>query len=68
MSIGEEAEKRRELIKSLRSKRAKLLNQRHLSMKGRRMSAAAQQAAQQDTQEQILKRATRISIYERYVR
>lgn len=64
MSIGEEAEKRRELIKSLRSKRAKLLNQRHLSMKGRRMSAAAQQ----DTQEQILKRATRISIYERYVR
>ncbi len=64
MSIGEEAEKRRELIKSLRSKRAKLLNQRHLSMKGRRMSATAQQAAQ----EQAQKRPTRISIYDRYVR
>lgn len=64
MSIGEEAEKRRELIKSLRSKRAKLLNQRHLLMKCRRMSAAAQQAAQEQAQE----RPTRVSVYDRYVR
>lgn len=48
MSIGEEAEKRREQIKSLRSKKTKLLNQR--SMKGKMM--AAQQAAQQAAQNQ----------------
>ena len=68
MSLGEAGKKRREQIKSLRSKRAKLLNQRHLLMKCRRMSAAAQQAAQQAAQEQAQKRPTRISIYDRYVR
>ena len=60
-----------EQLKLLRNGREKL---RDLSMKGRMAAQqdaqqyAQQDAQEQDTQEQILKRATRISIYDRYVR
>ena len=62
MSLGEAGKKRRKQIKSLRSIRSALLNQRYLSMQGRMA------AAQQDAQEQAQKRPTRISIYDRYLR
>ena len=50
MSLGDAGKKRREQIKSLRSKRTALLKQRDLSIKVR---MAAQQDAQQDAQELI---------------
>ena len=50
MSLGDAGKKRREQIKSLRSKRRTLLEKRDLSMEGR---MAAQQDAQQDAQELI---------------
>lgn len=53
-----------EQLKLLRNGRKKL---RDLSIKGR-ATTAENQVQEQDTQEQILKRATRISIYDRYVR
>lgn len=46
-----------EKIKNLKSKKSALLKQRDLSMKGRRMSATAQQAAQNQEE--------RILVYER---
>ena len=65
---------RGEQIKNLKSKKSALLKQRDLT-KGRLGAQDAQeqdttaenQVQEQDTQE-ILKRATRISIYDRYVR
>ena len=64
MSLVEAGKKRREQIKSLRSKRTALLKQRDLSIKVRMYT----QDAQQDAQEQIRKRPTRISVYDRYLR
>lgn len=62
MSLGDAEKKRREQIKSLRIKRTALLNQRDLSMKGRRMSA-------QDAQEQVVKvkkqKPIIVTVYER---
>ena len=68
MSIGEEAEKRRKKIGKLKKTRRLLALGKIKSTALAVKSAKSQSIAQQDTQEQILKRATRISVYERYVR
>ena len=79
MSLGDAGKNRRKQIKSLRSKRAELLNQRDLSMKGRMavqqaaaQQAAAQQAAQNQKKIRILPSVSRIvvpmSIYKKYVK
>ena len=66
MSLGEAGKKRRELIKSLRSKRTALLKQKNLSMQGRMytQNIINQESIKQEFVK-VMKKKMKKTIYER---